>query len=110
MTSIYYFTGTGNSLAIVRELKKCLAGECDIISITTLVDFSFPSKKSDIIGFVFPVYFADAPDIMKKFIRNFDFNSVKYIFSVANCNSVPGIALYSVEKILREKGAVANLK
>jgi len=52
-TTIYYFTGTGNSLWITCELAKKL-GNTQLVPMTDTTDVSY--QQSDCCGFIFPVY------------------------------------------------------
>jgi flavodoxin len=59
-TKIYYFSGTGNSLSIAKDLQSTLKN-VELLSIAELM--RRPGEiviKGDVIGFVFPVYFGRA--------------------------------------------------
>lgn len=47
-TAIYYFTGTGNSLAAAKKIVIAL-GDCEVVAITALRDTTGPNA-SDAIG------------------------------------------------------------
>lgn len=98
---LFYFSGTGNSLAVARELKRCLQ-ECD--SCLPLASVKSQVIDADAIGLVFPVYFMDTPLVVEKFLRETSFTKNPYIFAVATCNGQSGRTMASVQRILAEKG------
>jgi len=63
---IFYFSGTGNSAWVARQLAKRTGDvACDI---TTLKEL--PNLDSDRqLGFVFPIYAWGAPEIMAEFAK-----------------------------------------
>jgi NAD-dependent dihydropyrimidine dehydrogenase PreA subunit/flavodoxin len=107
-TSIYYFSGTGNSLNIAHDLEEQL-GNVELISISKILekdDKIVVRKKC--IGFVFPVYFASIPIVVKRFIEKIDFEHVEYSFVVINGGGLYGSALKEFDKMLKEKEVVLN--
>ena len=81
-TTLYYFTGTGNSLHIAKCLKEKLDG-CELISIASLINQDSISATSEKVGFVFPVYAWSLPKIVYDFVEKIDLSNTKYIFAVA---------------------------
>ena len=81
-TTLIYFSGTGNSFYCAKEIAKEL-GETEIIPITIFNNEENIAINSEIIGFIFPVYFADLPDIFKKFIMNIVPAENQYFFTIA---------------------------
>lgn len=55
-TEIYYFTGTGNSLAVARDIAGKTNGK--LISISSVIDKESIKTDADSIGIVFPAYMA----------------------------------------------------
>ena len=81
---IYYFSGTGNSLSIARDLQSSL-GNIELLSIATLM--RSPGRiaiEGEIIGFVFPVYFGRVPVVVEEFLERVDFGETDYLFAVTN--------------------------
>jgi flavodoxin len=56
---IYYFSGTGNSLFVAKELQKRIPDAKLIPIVKHLKDSSI--KAGEAVGFVFPVYFTAIP-------------------------------------------------
>ncbi|NRX98609.1 flavodoxin domain-containing protein [Clostridium beijerinckii] len=67
-TTIYYFSGTGNSLKVANDLSNQLT-DSKIVKISKNNMSVFNDTQSDKIGFVFPVYNAGIPVIVKKLYR-----------------------------------------
>ena len=80
-TTIYYFSGTGNSLRIAKCLKEML-NECELLPIAGLIKQDSITATSEKVGFVFPVYTWGLPKIVYDFIEKIDLSNAKYIFAV----------------------------
>jgi flavodoxin len=52
---IYYFTGTGNSLAVARDIALKTDGK--LIPIPSVMDKEIIKTDADVIGIVFPTYY-----------------------------------------------------
>ncbi|MBL4933223.1 EFR1 family ferrodoxin [Clostridium paridis] len=103
-TTIYYFSGTGNSLKVSKAVKEGL-GDANLIQITKDNLSITKDISSDKIGFVFPIYFTGVPLMVKKFVENLEVNKSAYIFAIATFGGTTTIALNQIEDILNKKGA-----
>ena len=97
-TEIYYFSGTGNSLVVARDIAEKLEGKLLLMS-------SLSSNKSitinaEIIGIVFPVYHQGVPNIVKRFIFRINNLENKYIFGVCTYGDSPGITIKYLKNIV----------
>jgi formate hydrogenlyase subunit 6/NADH:ubiquinone oxidoreductase subunit I len=106
---IYYFSGTGNSLAVARKLKEKFGDEASILPVSIYENQETIEIDTEILGLVFPVYFKNVPDVVKSFVNKLRFKTKSYIFAIATCNAVPGHSLFTLNKILYEKGQVLSL-
>lgn len=102
-TEIYYFSGTGNSLHVAKELQKRIP-EADLIPIISLLNKDVIKTKGETVGFVFPILFTAIPMPVKKIIKKLDLKSTKYIFAIATRLGTPHSAFTDIEKILKKKG------
>jgi ferredoxin len=100
---IYYFTGTGNTLAIARSLAAEL-GDTELVPIPKVMGQPEVMADADAVGIAFPVYFIDMPGIAKEFVVKLRFTGRPYIFGIATCGERPGGALFSLKSLLEEKG------
>ncbi len=58
---VFYFTATGNSLAVAKKI----GGE--LISIPQVMNDENLEYKDDVIGVIFPVYGCNVPKIVSRF-------------------------------------------
>jgi len=107
-TTIYYFTGTGNSLKIAQLLCDKLK-ECELVSIASIWEDEIIKSTSEKVGFVFPLYYAGLPKIVKDFISKMDFSNSEYFFTVVtNAGDITDLPLYQIEMILVKKSKKLN--
>lgn len=100
---LFYFSGTGNSLHIARELQKRLP-QTRIIPIAALLGRRMVKTDADTVGFVFPVYFMTLPAPVRHFCEIVSFDSEAYTFSIATRLGTYSVANLNVERILKKKG------
>lgn len=107
-TTIYYFSGTGNSLKIARDLTKKL-DECELVPIAKIWQMDNLASTSEKIGFVFPLYFLGLPNIVLDFITKIDLDKSNYFFAVVTKGGeFDDVALYQLEEILKIKSKTLN--
>lgn len=106
--TLYYFTGTGNSLCITRALSKQFQ-QCEIIPISKIWNQDNLETFSDVVGLISPLYYWGLPLIVKEFTEKMDFDKTTYIFAVLNAGGQqPGIPFMQLDKILKEKSKRLN--
>ncbi|MBN2379397.1 EFR1 family ferrodoxin [candidate division WOR-3 bacterium] len=91
---IYYFSGAGNSFAAARDIAAKLKG--DLIAIPSLMNQESIETDADVVGLVFPVYYAEyrgVPLIVWRFIEKLENLSSKYIFAVAVHSGGPDVTI-----------------
>lgn len=76
---IFFFSATGNSLYVAREIG---GEEATLLSIPQEIHNDNPMYDAEEIGFVFPTYCFTAPAIVQEFIERSAFNA-DYYFAVA---------------------------
>jgi ferredoxin len=103
-TTIFYFTGTGNSLTIARDLAEAL-GDAQLRRISLAATSFSPQEAADKVGIVFPVYVDGLPRIVEAFARELDRPPGTYVFAVANYGGGPGGSLLQLDGVFKEKGA-----
>ncbi len=100
---IYYFSATGNSLAVAKKLQEQLE-ECEIIPIASMLNQEKVTPNRDTVGFVFPLYYLGIPLIVKDFLEKLSLDGVGYIFAVVTRgNNLAGGAIPLLNKILKRK-------
>lgn len=96
---LYYFSGTGNSLVVARDLAAAL-GDATVIPIPqALAEGRKPT--ADCVGIIFPVYMWGPPLIVSEFARRLDVSPETYIFAVATYGGFPAGTLGVIDRILR---------
>jgi ferredoxin/flavodoxin len=100
-TTIYYFSGTGNSLKVAKDLAEQIEGS-KLVQIRkgTFINEDLSEK----IGIVFPVYYYGLPVMVKEFIENLKLNKNNYVFAAATCGGSVGSSIKQIEAILVSKG------
>ncbi|WP_332449934.1 EFR1 family ferrodoxin [Methanoculleus sp.] len=103
-TIIYYFTGTGNSLAAAKKIAAAL-GETAIVPIASLAKTSGPiTPDAGRVGIVCPVYFSGLPAMVTAFAERLDAAPAGYVFAVVTHGGGGGAAaLRQLDGILRER-------
>ena len=103
-TIIYYFTGTGNSLAAAKKVARSL-GDTEIVPIAVFRNtMGRIAPEADRVGIVCPVYFSGLPMMVASFAERLDPASAGYLFSVVTHGGGGGsAALRQLDGILREK-------
>ena len=99
---IYYFSGTGNSLRVARDIAE--KTNADLIPIASQIEKEMITVHADTIGIVFPVYYGDTPLIVRRFAEKLDNISNKYIFAVCTYGGGAGDSLRTLGRIIRSRG------
>jgi Fe-S-cluster-containing hydrogenase component 2/flavodoxin len=108
-TTLYYFSGTGNSLYIARELSKKIKG-CEIKPMAKYINNQNITADSAKIGFIFPLYYYGLPLIVDDFIKKINMDKSEYIFYVMTSGggSSPDFATSKIKKNLARKRKKLN--
>jgi len=101
-TTIYYFSGTGNSLKVAKDIASDLK-DTELIQISRN-NIGVNEIPANTIGIVFPVYFSGMPLLVKEFIEKVQIPKDAYVFTVVTFGASAGVAIAQVEKLLTYKG------
>jgi len=101
-TAIYYFSATGNSLIVAKDLAKGL-GDAELIPINKAIKIP-DATAYDAVGFVYPVYMFGLPLIIVKFLKTVKIKFGTYIFSVTTSAGLKGRAHSLAKDILKKRG------
>jgi len=99
---VYWFSGTGNSLAAAMDLAAAL-GDAELVSIARVINGHIPSAEKMIV--VFPVYAFGPPMIIRRFIKHAPVASAKYIYTVATMGGLAGAVHHEARQLLAKRGA-----
>lgn len=100
-TNLFYFSTTGNSLTVAKDIAAGLS-ETQIYSIPQVMDGKI-DLEADAIGIVFPVYYCGTPRIVNEFIKQLNPEKIRYIFAVCTYGGIPVGALQVIKKQLASK-------
>lgn len=110
---IFYFSGTGNSLAVTKTISTKQKEE--FISIAALMskgnnEYKFNLKENETIGFIYPVYAWAPPKMVLNFISKLTFSNYNknYTFSIATCGENIGNTMKVLSNSLNKKGITLN--
>ena len=95
--TVFYFTATGNSLAIAKRIGGTL------VSIPQVVDSEDLHYKDDAIGIVFPIYYFAAPKMVSRFLEKANFEA-DYVFSIGTYGIMPGATMLNLQKRAQKNG------
>lgn len=100
---IYYFSGTGNSLKVAKDVAGLL-GETEVRRIQENTMKKTSAEGYDTVGIVFPVYYYGLPMMVKEFIENLQISLGTYVYAIATCGGSVGGALSLLQGLLERKG------
>ncbi len=95
--TIFYFTSTGNSLAVA----KAIGGKT--VSIPPVIDEPELRFEDDAIGLVFPIYGFSTPKMVRRFVEKADWKA-DYTFAIGTYGNMPGACMYSVQHLAEKHG------
>lgn len=101
--TIYYFSGTGNSLKIARDLSSEL-DQAEVIFIPDVIGNDEIRADADVVGIVYPVYMFGPPVIVLGFIKKLVVRRDTYVFITTNYADMGGGAVSLAEAELRKQG------
>lgn len=92
---IFYFSGTGNSEWVAKEIAKKIEDRTfDIAKISEVPRMN----KEKQIGLVFPIYAWGIPEPISEFIKKLNKSEI-FTFGICTCGANAGIALKKLSKI-----------
>jgi flavodoxin len=103
--SIYYFSGTGNSLALARDIAD--RTNADPIPIASVVDRERIEVETDWLGLVFPLYIGfngGVPAIVERFFDKLEGVEGRYVFALVSFGIFKGGVIGELGRMLRSRG------
>jgi len=101
-TEIYYFSGTGNSLAVARDIAEKINGK--VLSIPSVMDRENIKVGADVLGIVSPTYGMRMPRITERFIGKLTDLQSKYIFAIVTVGGIAGGVLNRISEAISLRG------
>ncbi len=100
-TVLYYFSGTGNSLALAKIVQQSLSAR--LVSIPSVINNHAIDPCAEVIGIITPVYYGDLPNIVKAFLQKLTNLENKTILLVLNYGGGSGYSIATAKKLLQAK-------
>lgn len=98
---VFYFTGTGNSLYIARQIEE------NPVSIPQIIHSENQEYSADSIGIVAPVYGHEVPAMVKEFLKNAVFHT-DYFYMILTYGNRHGGAAELAKKLCDECGIAVH--
>lgn len=99
---IYYFSGTGNSLVVARDIASELNAK--LIPVTSVIARESINTDADVIGIVFPLYDFKPPLVVENFVGKIENIAAKYIFAICTYGITPSKSMRNFAKLLKSHG------
>jgi ferredoxin len=99
---LYYFSGSGNTLFVAKELNKRLPGS-RLIPIIGLLSNATIETEATSIGIISPLHGMTLPVPVEQFLRKLCVQSAKYIFAVTTRGGTISKGFRKMERMLRQK-------
>jgi ferredoxin len=102
--TIYWFSGTGNSLFVAKLLAEGL-GEARLVPMARNNSSTGPTGGDDNrIGFVFPSYYGNLPRLVRFFVESLDIVPQTDVFCVVTMGAFGKGSVKALEELLAAKG------
>jgi ferredoxin len=102
-TTLFYFSSTGNTLAVARELAR-ETGETELKSIAQALKSNACKTEARRVGILFPVYIGGMPTIVRRFVEQLEVASGSYVFAMVTYGGMPLFSLLQLRNMLHRKG------
>lgn len=97
---IVYFSGTGNSLAIARQIAA--ATDDRIMPLVEAVRKDLTAEPR--IGLVYPSYDFNVPPAVRSLVPRLRINAQAYVYIIIPCGAQAGNSIWTIRRMLRGKG------
>ncbi len=101
-TTIYFYTASGNSLALARDLAEKI-GDAQVLPLARYRQTPAAPGTARV-GIVFPIFGWGPPRTVKEFVSNLKLDGVRYVFAVASCGGTATGTLPRLRRALKKKG------
>lgn len=99
---IFYFSGTGNSLWVAKQLAEQMNDT--LVPIAERGEATYKLDTDEKVGFVFPVYAWAPPEIVLDFITRLDMDTPSYLYFVCTCGDDTGKTAQVFTKAVNARG------
>ena len=100
-TTIFWFSGTGNSLYAAKRLAEALGNSKLVPMASGVPDEALDGR----IGFVFPSYYGDLPRLVRRFVEDLCIPPDADVFAVVTMGAFGQGSIKALGELLKAKGA-----
>jgi ferredoxin len=104
---LYYFSGTGNSLFVARELQRRLPGS-ELVPIVNALNNQLYATECDGVGFIFPSLGMTIPIAVKSFVDSIVAKDTTYFFAIVTRGGTVFKGFPLIERALVKQGKSLN--
>ena len=91
---------------MAKEIAEKISGK--LVSIPSAIEQEHIRPEADVVGIVFPVFYATndcgIPLIINRFISKLENLGSKYVFAVCTCGNMPGATIENLAKLVKSQG------
>jgi len=98
-TIIFYFSGTGNSYYIAKQLSQIIE-KTEIANLSTIKTYNLQSYEN--IGIVYPTYYIHTPALVLQLLEHLKAKKKQNVFTLATYADSLGYALSDLRIILNK--------
>lgn len=102
-TVICYFSGTGNSLQVARELARRIPG-AELVPVMASLKQEAIEIPAQTVGFVFPLHAFSVPLPVKEFLKKLRLPNATHLFAIATRGGSPCRVFRHIDKYLSHTG------
>lgn len=107
-TVLYYFSGTGNSLAVARKISSCLKNS-QIVPMLKSNSLEHIDEDTGKVGLIYPIHINAVPRPVEQFISQIKgLANIPYSFAIATHGGLPGKAGVHLNRVLQKHGLSFN--
>jgi len=100
-TVLFYFTGTGNSLAVAKRIADGLSAAI-VVPMLKGDAHTYINEETEKIGLIYPIYMNAVPRVVITFIKDLKLISGTYVFAIATHGGIPGMSGLYLDKVLKK--------
>ena len=101
--TIYWFSGTGNSLYVAKKLAEAIK-DSELVPISGGIPAEAVGGENSKIGFVFPSYYGELPRIVRGFAEKLDILPGTDIFTIVTMGAFGQGSVKAMDELLVKRG------
>ncbi len=104
---IFCFSGTGNSLAVARDIASQL-GDTEVVLLADALRAPHIDLPYERVGFAFPVYYSSMPPIIGRLVDKMTFRPDQYVFAAVTAGIMFGNSFDTLARLIAARGGKLN--